>query len=193
MFRYKGIPLLEDLESADVPVDLDEAFIKYMDEAKGTPGQVKFGTPTDKDIATAVAKRQYVGIYYEEKDDHNLVLKGFRLIEPICFGQGYKYRKDGVVVVNNKDKKYLRAFVIKDSSLDVDTKKQFKTRRKSVSKTQKIPYFRMFRTDRMQSWFAFPFVFSKWRTSYNPKDRNMVKIIAALDQSKFPRGQKANR
>lgn len=193
MYRYKDIPLFEDLsEDVQIPVELDEAFIEYMNEAKGKPGKVKFGNPSDQDIINAVASRQYVGMYYEEPDDHDEVLKGFRLIEPICFGQGFKYKKQGNYVISNRNRKYLRAFVIKDSSADVDTKKQFKSRRKSVSKTRTVPYFRLFRVDRIQSWFAFAFVFSKWRTLYNPRDKTMTKIIAALDKSKFPKGQKSN-
>ena len=167
-------------------------------KAKPKSTVIKYGNPGDYEIARAVNERRYVGMYYEEKLDQEKVLKGFRLIEPICFGLGNRMKRKNKktnkyeYITNNADRKYLRAFVIRDTALDLDTKKQFKTRRKSVSKTKKIPYFRMFRVDRIQSWFAFDFVFSKYRTLYNPKDECMVKIIAALNYEDFPRGEKAS-
>lgn len=192
-----GNASLDDIDNHEKEQELKRKPISK----KATPkvlSKVKQGTPSDWEIARAVNERKYVGMYYEEKTDHDLVLKGFRLIEPICFGIGNKAkRKDKKTgkykyFVNNTTRKYLRAFVIRDTALDGDTKKQFKTRRKSVSKTKKVPYFRMFRVDRIQTWFAFDFVFSKYRTLYNPNDECMVKIIAALKYDEFPRGEKAS-
>lgn len=218
--RY--IPIFESSdENVTLPDGLLEAFENYIKEAEEEQAQtdnqndqesegteskitkarksvIKYGNPKDDDIIKAIKERKYVGIYYEEKKDHDLVLKGFRLIEPICFGKGSRSkRKDKKTgkygyFVNNTDRKYLRAFVIRDTALDIDTKKQFRTRRKSVSKTKKVPYFRLFRVDRIQSWFTFDFVFSKYRTLYNPKDECMVDIIASLNYDQFPRGEKAS-
>jgi len=162
-----------------------------------TLSKIKYGNPQEDQISKAILGRNYVGMYYEEKNDHDLVLKGFRLIEPICYGVGYRMKRKNKkgkyeYVTANKNKQYLRAFVIRDTGLDSDTKKQFKVRRKSVSKTKRIPYFRMFRVDRIQSWFTFDFVFSKYRTLYNPDDECMFKVIASLDYNQFPRGEKAS-
>jgi hypothetical protein len=185
-------------DNPDAPTDKNAAAIKRLKKPKKTLSRIKYGNPTAEQLTKAIEGRNYVGMYYEEKTDHKLVLKGFRLIEPICYGVGYRIkRKDKKTgkygyVVSNKDRQYLRAFVIRDTGMDSDTKKQFKTRRKSVSKTKKIPYFRMFRVDRIQSWFAFDFVFSKYRTLYNPKDECMFKVISSLDYNQFPRGEKAS-
>lgn len=171
---------------------------KSEPKKKKAKSPITFGQPIPAEIVKAIQGRKYVGIYYEEKKDHNLVLKGFRLIEPLAYGTGNvtkrKNKKTGKFeyTKSHPERQYLRAFVIRDTNADADTRKQFKTRRKSVSKTKKIPYFRLFRVDRIQSWFIFDFVFSKYRTLYNPNDECMIKVIASLDYSKFPRGEKAS-
>lgn len=181
------------------PLDKNKKVAKKLKTREPkTLSKVKYGNPSADQITKAIVGRNYVGMYYEDTSDHEKVLKGFRLLEPICYGVGYKMKRKNKktgkyeYVTANKNKEYLRAFVIRDTGMDSDTKKQFKVRRKSVSKTKKIPYFRMFRVDRVQSWFAFDFVFSKYRTLYNPKDECMFKVISSLDYNQFPRGEKAS-
>lgn len=163
--------------------EISEIYESWVSEAS-REGALKTN-PTDEQISKAITNRYYVGIYYRDPDDPNGddVLKGFRLIEPYVLGEGY--RMDGKIYHNNR--KYLRAFVIKDTLKDRDIKWTV-SRRKSVSKTQKVPYWRMFRVDRIEQFMVFPKKIIKFREKYNEKDKCMGKIITSIPKSAF-RGQ----
>jgi len=179
------IPVV-DKETASVPDDgklqlsddenkeLDQKFTKYVSE-----GLLEDKSPTDGTIIKAIKERQYIGIYY--KGDES-VLPGFRLLECYCYGRGHKSKKK----ISNKTTLYLRAYVILDTSKDINTKDKFKTKRKSVSKSMSKPFWRMFRVDRIQNWMPLGKTFSSYRSKYNPNDSSMVKIIASLPLSGFP-------
>lgn len=164
--------------------EIDRIFENYIKEAL-----IEDVEPTEDSITSVVMGRKYCGIYYE--DESNGILAGFRLIEPYCFGYGYKHQ--GKVV--NPEKGYVRAFVIKDTNSDEYAGKTFghKSRRKSVSKSKKVPYWRMFRMDRIRNFKIFDLKFSGYRKLYNPGDQQMGKIVASLPKTEFPKGQYKNR
>ncbi len=141
--------------------------------------------PSIDDIKKAINNRKYVGIHYVD-DGTGEVLDGFRLIEPLVVGDGF-VTNEGTVI--HEDRQYLRAFVIKDTSLE----SQFDNsdiKRKSVSKTKRLPYYRLFRVDRISSWFEFPKVFSNPRELYNPDDKRIGTIIASVKMEDFTKDEK---
>ena len=142
--------------------------------------------PYLSEISKAIKNRQYVGIYYE--DESNSVLSGFRLIEPLVYGSGYKM-KDKTLYPNRN---YLRAFVIRDTAVESNFQDSW-LQRKSVSKSKKIPYFRLFRVDRISSWIVFPKKFSHYRELYSPNDKTISNIKTNLELDDFPRGEKQIR
>jgi len=160
--------------------EISEMYESWVNEAS-REGALKT-KPTDEQISKAITDRYYVGIYYKGSDDPSgeEVLKGFRLIEPYVLGQGYKM--NGRVYHNNR--KYLRAFVIKDTLKDKEIKWTV-SRRKSVSKTQKVPYWRMFRVDRIEQFMVFPKKITKFREKYNEKDKCMGRIITSIPKTAF--------
>lgn len=162
---------------------LDRIFESYIAE-KLLPTEHKI--PTEKQIIKAIQNRYYVGIYYEElsedEDEKNKVKKGFRLIEPYAFGYGYKRGND----IYHEDRGYLRAFVIRDTAKDEDIKdKKNFTRRKSISKSKHVPYWRLFRLDRIGDWQLIPRKFSKHRELYNPQDKKIGDLISSIDLDEF--------
>jgi hypothetical protein len=149
---------------------------------RGVPGVFK--KPTISDIKKAIDNRQYAGMYYASNDHDNKVLPAFRVIEPYTLGKGLKYGDK----VYHEDRYYLSAFVIMDTNSDSLTKDKFKTKRVSKSLTNKKPYWRMFRVDRIQNWQAFNKIFSGYRELYNPHDMRMDSILAGNGFNKFPSG-----
>lgn len=91
-------------------------------------------------IITAIKNRWYLAVYYEDDEGH----KGFRLIEPYVIGKGFRMR--GVVSENHKNDYYLRCYVIKDAKLD---KSVFFNRNPSYSYSEEVPFWRIFRVDRI--------------------------------------------
>lgn len=152
---------------------LDQFYVNKIVEARFKP----FDPPTLEEICKAIKGRFYVGIYYQETDlsVQSKVKSGFRLIEPLVLGQGY--------MGQNPNGQYLRAYVIKDSSEDP----KMKIKRKSVSKTERDPYYRVFRIDRIKQWFRFNYKFSNPRDMYNPDDLCMDKILCTLQLDEFPK------
>jgi hypothetical protein len=144
--------------------------------------------PKESDIRKAILGRKYVGMFYagdDEEEEGGAVLRGFRLIEPYALGKGLVRNGE----TSHPDRLYLRAFVIKDTSRDEEASKKFKTKRRSVSKSRRVPYWRLFRVDRIRDWQMFDKTFSGYRELYNPDDSNLAEIIASLDQSEFPKGE----
>jgi hypothetical protein len=133
---------------------------------------------SQSEIIKAIENRAYVGIYYKDDEDED-VLDGYRLIEPYCFGKGWRDRNTGKVTHPNE--LYLRAYVIMDTNRDEFTKGKFPSRRKSVSKSKRVPYYRMFKAERIDSWMVMNRTFPGYRALYNPNDSNMGKIIAAVE------------
>ena len=171
--------------------ELDTLFENYMEsvpmmEDRRIPAQA--GGPSAAQIRKAVRERQYIGVYYSEPGDTNLVKSGFRLIEPYVYGRGFKHPKTGNI--SHYNRQYIRAFVIRDSQRDVGTrdKKNF-VRRKSVSKTKRVPYWRLMRVDRIQNWEIIGRKFSKFRPLYNPDDQMIRRIITKAQLGSFPRGE----
>lgn len=153
--------------------ELQEAFQTFVNEA----GPRDYKPTTDK-VKKAIKGRKYVGIYYEE-EGNDKVLSGFRLIEPYVFGRGYK-SADGVVT--HKNEYYLRAFVIKESK-KAENKQLHKINRKSVSKSRRVPYWRLFKFDRITIFEELRFVVPKAQELFNPDDQMIGKI---LQVAKFP-------
>jgi len=143
--------------------------------------------PTIDDIGDAIINRQYVGIYYEGSDeDSDIVEPGFRLIEPYVLGRGYSLNKE----VRHPNRLYLRAYTIKSTESDPTTRDKFKARLRSVSKTKRVPYWRLFRVDRIRTWETFDKTFSRYRELYNPDDKQMATIIYKIEKEEFPYGQR---
>jgi hypothetical protein len=90
--------------------------------------------------------------------------------------------------VSNTDVMYLRAYVILDTSKDKVVKVQFKSKRKSASKTGKKVGWRIFKINLIKDCQNLGKVFSTYREGYNPKDTNFVEILTSLPLDKFPRG-----
>lgn len=146
-------------------------------------GRISFieGTPRLPEVTRAIEKRNYVSIQYTHKNGE----KGHRLIEPYAMGKGYKL-PDGRVV--NKDKIYIRVFVIMNSETDKTTKGRF-AKTKSVSVSDKRKRWRMIRLDRINRWTNMEKVFSSYRKLYNPNDKQMSIILSSLPKSSFPKGE----
>jgi len=167
--------------------ELDEVFADYITESKiQRRNRIINPGPTDRSIIRAIENRYYVGIYYADSDSKKTVKPGFRLIEPYCFGAGYKHFKSGEILYPNRQ--YLRAHVILTTA-----KENIKIRRKSVSKSMNPNWWRLFRVDRIQNWFAFRIKFSSYREGYNPNDKIMGSIISSLPHKEFPKGVRRNK
>lgn len=153
---------------------IHKEFQQFINEA----GPQTF-TPTIDKIRNCIKNRRYAGIYYEEEGDPDGidVLPGFRLIEPLVFGKGY-LSADGVVTHINDH--YLRAFVIKESR-KAENPKLHSLHRRSVSKTKRVPYFRLFRLDRVTMWENIRFKIPNEREEYNPDDRMIAEILEAAN------------
>jgi len=149
---------------------LEEEFARFVNEA----GPQTYA-PSNTKIINAIKKRKYAGIYYEEEGSDK-VLSGFRLIEPLVFGKGYK-SADGVVT--HKNEYYLRAFVIKESQKD-SNKELHKIHRKSVSKSKRVPYYRLFKMERIKTWENFRFTIINPREDYNPDDQMIAEIMQSI-------------
>jgi len=136
--------------------------------------------PSIEKIRKCIKNRRYAGIYYEEdSNNRNLeVLSGFRLIEPLCFGRGYKTPADGHI--SHPHEYYLRAYVIRESKKS-DDKNIRKINRKSVSKSQRVPYFRLFKMERIKIWEQFRFRILQARDEYNPEDMMIAEILEAAN------------
>ena len=159
--------------------DLIGSFLRYITEAK-----IGIGGPPDRTkIEKAIKNRNYVGIYYEDPSDPD-VLAAFRLIEPYAYGKGYSYKGK----TTHPDTEYLRAFVIKDSSKDNTIKGKF-TRRKSGSKSQRVPYWRLFKVENITDWVNLGKKFSGYREFYNPDDSMISDIFASVSIEEFPKGE----
>jgi hypothetical protein len=158
---------------------LSEAAMPLLEAVPGI-----FNKPTISVIQKAVDNRQYAGIYYEEPSNHRKVLPAFRVIEPYTLGKGVKYGDK----VYHEDRYYLSAYVIMDTDQDPTVKDKFKTKRTSKSLTNRKPYWRMFRVDRIQNWQTFEKIFSGYRELYNPHDTRMGSILAGNGFGSFPTG-----
>jgi hypothetical protein len=176
-------------ESINERLELKQKFEEYVisniSEASGRIKNID-PKPNKQDIIKAIENREYVGIYYEDKDEDGKTQKGFRLIEPYAYGIGFRTEDK----ITKKDVEYLRAYVIFDTSKDPQLAKQFKIKFKSISKSKKKPEWRMLRVDRIQNWRPTGKVFSNYRKQYNPDDKKMGKIIKSLPLNSFPKGVK---
>lgn len=164
---------------------LDRVFLEFMDlyEARGRIPTIE-AKPRKEEIIKAIENRHYVGIYYEEPEEGK-VKAGFRLIEPYAYGKGYKH---GTKVSHDKDE-YLRVYVIRDTKTDTEFKGKKKfTRRKSVSKSMRKPFWRLMRVDRIQTWETIPRKILGYRSGYNPNDAMISNIIAAAKTGDFSKG-----
>ena len=169
------IPIFEDFDNME---SHDEQFQKYLNEARNRPLDK---SPNIEKLKKAIEKRQYCGIYYEDVDKTGQVLSGFRLIEPYTLGRGMMSAGE----IKHSDRIYLSAFVIRNSDNDENYKKTGLLKRKSVSKSKTVPYWRLFRFDRIKDFTILPHVFSRYREGYNPSDSRLGDIMAGLEKSKF--------
>lgn len=164
----------------EIKSDFGEKSVDYFFQ-EILEGKIIEGEPSDEEITKAIQNRNLVGIYYEDVGAGGKVLSGFRLIEPYAFGYGLTISKD------SEEKRYLRAFVIKDTRTDTDRKgRKHKMKRRSVSKTGREPYWRMLRVDRIKTWERMDKVFSQAREDYNPDDKHIARIVSKIDPEAFP-------
>lgn len=152
------------------------SFDAMVSEARGR-NRVIDPLPSIEEIKRAINNRHYVGFFYneEEDEDEEIVKSGFRLVEPYVIGKGYKWRGK----VYHPDRTYLRAWVVKSSKTDRNKKLGKKVKRRSVSKTNRTPYWRLFRIDRVHSWQEIKLKNPKRRNLYNPDDKMMGEILAS--------------
>jgi hypothetical protein len=162
--------------------ELDEAFAYYIAESGiQRRNRIINPGPTEQAIIRAIQNRYYVGIYYADPANKKSVKPGFRLIEPYCYGSGYRHLKSGEILY--PERQYLRAYVILTTA-----KENLTIRRKSVSKSMNPNWWRLFRVDRIQNWFAFRIKYFHYREGYNPQDKMMGRIITSLPHKEFPKG-----
>lgn len=169
------VSIYEFIDESFITKDLEDSFLEFMNEA------VDKTPPTDKKIIDAINNRNFVGMYYSDAkgDSDKEVKSGFRLIEPYVYGTNEK-----------GDKSYIRAFVIMDTNKDDQTSKTFKTKRKSTSLTNRKPYWRLFRVDRIQDWQTFPWRFSGYRELYTGgTDKHIANIITSAPYTSFRKGE----
>lgn len=165
----------------EVPSGVLGDFDRYINEAKN------YRRPSIAQIQRAIENRLYVGMIYGNDGDPK-VKRGFRLIEPICVGLGYRKPDGGV---KNAKEIYLRAYVIFDTDQDPYTETKFKSKWTSVSKTgpENAPTFRLFKGSSIIDWMPFTRKFSRYRPGYNPDDMHIADILSALDYTDFPYGE----
>lgn len=142
-------------------------------EARGRNPVIQSKPNTDE-IIRAIEQKRYVGFYYEEEDEEGVVKPGFRVVEPYVYGKGYVW--NGRVI--HPDREYLRGYVVMSTKSDRNDQLK-KINRKSVSKSNRRPRWRLFRVDRIQSWQIFRFKVPKARNQYNPDDQMIGDIIAS--------------
>lgn len=172
--------------------ELDKDFLEFIDLCEAGRNPVIEGSPRKSEIKKAIWERNYVGVYYEEPDpdQDGRVLAGFRLIEPYVYGKGYKYGSK----VTHEKREYIRVFVVRDTKSDSQFKgKKNFTRRKSVSKSQRVPYWRLLRVDRIQTWQNMKRKILGYRDGYNPDDNAISNILASADISEFSKGSVSTR
>ncbi len=180
------LPSLEDFLYEN---ELDKDFQDFIDvcEARGRIANIE-SKPRIDEIKKAIKERYYVGIYYEEPDpdQDERILAGFRLIEPYVYGRGYKYGDK----ISNSNRQYIRGYVIRDTKTESETKnrKNF-VNRKSVSRSKRKPYWRLFRVDRIQIWQTIPRKVLGFRKGYNPNDQMIARVIIAVNKSDFSKGE----
>lgn len=160
---------------------LIESYLKILKE------QVGVGKPTIADIVETIKDLSQAVIYYEgsgeEIDERTKIAPGYRLIYPMVIGSGFQSKG----TVFNTDKIYLRAYVLKDISKaeavqSLNKRKEFSKNlpSRSVSKTNRDPYWRLFRVDKISEFYP---IFGSPETKkiplYNPNDKNLVDIIAS--------------
>jgi len=154
---------------------------EFLNEARGRIININ-PRPAPAEVSAAIRNRNLIGIYYQDMvdDESKEVMPGFRLIEPYCFGYGY-VSKAGVV---HRDRAYLRAYVIMDTKKD---DREYSIKRKSKSKSRRVPHWRLFRLDRIETWHNTRKRFHKPRDDYNPYDKGIHDIITSLKPSDFPK------
>lgn len=170
------VSIYEYVDESFITNDVEETFLQFINEASFKR------PPSEKKIVDAINNRNFVGMYYADDKadtDTGTVKSGFRLIEPYVYG----HNEAG-------DRSYIRAFVVMDTNKDEQTKPKFKSKRKSVSLTNRKPYWRLFRVDRIQDWQTFPWKFSGYRELYTGgTDKHIANIIASSPYSDFHKGK----
>ena len=141
-------------------------------------------------ITKAIKNNKYIGVYYNDGNKED----GFRLIEPLVLGKGFR-GKSGKIT--HEDTYYLRAYVIKDSMEDEYVRDKFKksTLKKiftgkdkhyqSYSISDKKPYWRLFKVDKITKIKTMRKKFGRLRKDYNPDDKMMGEIIISVPKSKL--------
>jgi hypothetical protein len=126
-------------------------------------------------LSMAIRDKYYVSVYYQHSNGEY----GFRLIEPYVVGRGYAGSEE------HRNDYYLRCFVIRDSRDDVNV--PF-VRNKSVSVSEKVPYWRLMRVDRMHNINIIKRKRRHYREEYTGgTDKNIVNIINSLNVGKLRR------
>lgn len=134
--------------------------------------QQRGGKPTEGTVREAINKRQRAWIYYKSTGNENHeILEGYRLIEPYALGRGLNPKPNQFKPKENNTHTYLRAFVVRELGAKGGVP--------SVSLTNDEPYWRMFRLDKIDSWKTIPSFFYEPREGYNPRDKDMISIIAS--------------
>lgn len=150
-------------------IDVLDEYIKFLESFKSL-NEMAYGAnqpASHSKIINTIDKHWYAAIYYTGSKP------GFRLIEPYVYGSGFVSPKSGKI--SNKDKYYLRCYVILDTQKDPLVKKQFKKekgmKRKSVSKSGGTLGWRLMRVDLIKSWQPIQKKISSKRPYYNPNDK----------------------
>lgn len=152
---------------------LKESFLEFVNEAAPATHE-----PSIERIQKCIKDRKFAGIYYEE-EGNGKVLSGYRLIAPVCFGRGYKHPVDEHI--SHHLEYYLRAYVIMESK-KAENKNLRKLNRRSVSKSNRIPYYRLFKLDRIEIWDTLRFTITKEPApGYNPQDKMIAEIMTSIE------------
>ncbi len=157
---------LKTISENIITESIESEYERFINEANESD---KYNPTIDK-IKKAIKNRKYVGIYYEGEGN---VEPGFRLLECYVLGQGYVLPSGKVTHENDY---YLRAFVIMESKKDKN-KHIRKLHRTSVSKSMRVPAWRLFCFQKIKSLETLRFTITEARADYNPKDSMIDKII----------------
>lgn len=135
--------------------------------------------PTLNDIITAIDNKQRVWIDYQPdgKEERHDIKGGYRLIEPYVIGQGLRPVPRRFKPKAPNDKYYLRAFVA--YTVVIGGRRKQTININNVSLSEEEPHWRMFRLDKIKSWYPIDSLYIQPRDLYNPADKDVVKIIKA--------------
>lgn len=165
--------ILPDLEDFIEDSALESIYEGFISSIVGRNPTIE-PKPRQTDIIRAINKKKYVGFYYDDVSEDGDVKPGFRLVEPYVFGHGFKNGSE----ISHPTRGYLRGFVVKSSKVDRNENLGV-INRKSISKSERRPYWRLFRFDRIQTFQMLSLTIPAARYRYNPDDKMIGNIVAS--------------